>query len=460
MIASRKQREREWQDQERVSVASLFDAIPPQDLEAERSVLGSLLLENETYDDVQPHLPTADRFFADAHRRIYSAIQRTLVTGSPVDAVTLASELERKGDLEQIGGPAYILQVLESVPHSAHAAHYARIVADKWKQRAVIDTCTEAMREAHVARDNVQEVIAAVETKIRDLGQETAAEPVSFQGGLDSWVESLGKLDERPIVPTGYKDLDNLLVGGFRGGQLIILAARPGVGKSALAGNFAMNAALARRHTLMSILEQSVQEIVERILSAHSRIDHRRIQEGVLDDKEAFAVQDSGAKLRESPLHFDDVPRRSVADIAAIARRHKRKHGLDLLVIDYLQLLQPDDPRQVREQQVSTMTRGLKFLAKEMDIPIVCLAQLNRGVENREDKTPRLSDLRESGAIEQDADIVMFIDRPHVYDKNAHPADAVLHVPKVRGAQPGKVDLVWRGNNLLFLPKAPFDPGF
>jgi replicative DNA helicase len=250
-----------------------------------------------------------------------------------------------------------------------------------------------------------------------------------------------------------------LMVGGFRGGQLIILAARPGVGKSALAGNFAMHAALSMRSSLMSILEQSERELVERLLAGHSRVDHRRIQEGNLDEQETFAVEESGEKLVNSPLYFDDVPRRSVADISAIARRHKRKHGLDLLVIDYLQLLQPDDPRQVREQQVSGMTRGLKFLAKEMNVPVICLAQLNRGVENREDKTPRLSDLRESGAIEQDADVVMFIDRPHEYDKAANPADAFLHVAKNRGGSKGKVDLVWRATNLLFLPKAPFDPG-
>lgn len=454
MIADRRTRER-WQDEDRLSVAQLFDKVPPQDLEAERSVLGSVLLLNDAYDDVQPHLPTADRFYADAHRRMYSAIQSMLSTGGACDPVTLAAELEKRGDLEQIGGPAYVLQVLEAVPHAHHAAHYARIVADKWKQRAIIDTCTEATRAAFTASDDVQDVLAAVESKIRDLGQETAAEPEHFMGALDSWVASLNQLDERPIVSSGYQDLDELLAGGFRGAQLIVLAARPGVGKSALAGNFAMHSALSQKSALMVILEQSKRELVERLLSAHSQVDHRRLQEGRLDEMDATAVEESGGILRQSPLYFDDIPRRSVADIAAIARRHKRKHGLELLVIDYLQLLQPDDPRQVREQQVSTMTRNLKFLAKELNIPIVCLAQLNRAVESREDKTPRLSDLRESGAIEQDADIVMFIDRPHLHNKEAHPADAVLHVPKNRSGQPGRVDLIWRGNNLLFLPKAP-----
>lgn len=456
-----RRRDREFIERERVSVAKLFQSSPPHDLDAERSVLGSVLLENNAFDDVQPHVPAPERFYSDAHRRIFGAILCLLTTGQVADAVTVATELQKRDELDQIGGIAYLLQILETVPHAAHAEYYARTVAEKWKQRAAIDTLSEGLREAHVARESVQEVIAAVESKIRDLGQETATEPANFGAALDDWVATLGKTESHAIVQSGYGDLDQLLVGGLRGSQLIVLAARPGVGKSAFAGNVAMHVALSGKSTLMVILEQSKQELVERLLSAHSRIDHGKIQKRDLDqlgEMDAFAVEDSGVKLRSSRLFFDDTPRRTVSDIGAICRRHQRKHGLDLLVIDYLQLLQPDDPRQVREQQVSSLTRNLKFLAKDLGIPVLCLAQLNRGVESREDKTPRLSDLRESGAIEQDADIVMFIDRPILHDKNAHPADAVLHVPKNRSGQPGKVDLVWRGNNLLFLPKSSAEP--
>lgn len=454
MIQSRRPSAREFTDRDRESVATYFDKIPPQDLIAERSVLGSILLLNDSIDDVQPHLPSADRFYADAHRRMYLAIQSMLAGGGAVDVVTLAAELEKRGDLEQIGGPAYLLEVLATVPHSEHAEYYAKIVRDKWLQRWLIDTCSESLRDAFGSRD-VAEVQASIESRIRDLGHETATDPVPFKDALDSWIESLSRPESRRVVETGFRDLDDLLNGGLRGGQLAILAARPRVGKSALAGNVSVNVAMSRKNALLFIFEQSQAELLERILAAHAKVDHGKIIKRELDQQEEFAFGESAGKLRDAGLYFDAVKRRNVADISAVCRRHKRKHGLDLVVIDYLQLVQPTDSSTNREQQVSGMSRDLKILAMELDVPILCLAQLNRQVEHREKQSPRLSDLRESGAIEQDADVVMFIDRPHLYDESAHPGDARLFVEKNRSGQPGKVDLIWRGNNLLFLPKAP-----
>lgn len=446
-------------ERERASVARLMQSVPPHDLDAERCVLASVMLDANAFDDIHPHIPLPDRFYADAHRKMYAGILCLSQAGKPADPVTLADELQGHGALEDVGGPAYLLQVMEAVPHTGHAEYYARIVKEKWRQRSLIDACTDGLREAFSPTDDVQAVCASVESRIRDLSEETAGDPTPFSEALDTFIDDLWKTDCRLVVPTGYRDADNLLGGGLRGGQLIVLAARPGVGKSALASNIAVNVGLSGQSALLFIFEQTRGELLERMLAAHARVDHGRILSRKMDGQEAFALEESASKLRDAGLFFDEVKRRTVAEIAAVCRRQKRKRGLHLVIIDYIQLIQPADASALREQQVAGISRDLKLLSMELDVPILCLAQLNRQVESRDKKKPRLSDLRESGAIEQDADVVAFIDRPITYDESAHPADAEWVFAKVRSGQPGDVSLVWRGQNLLFLPKAPYEPG-
>ncbi|WP_437186614.1 replicative DNA helicase [Planctomicrobium sp. SH668] len=433
--------------------------IPPQDLEAEKSVLGSILFSSEAFDEVIHHLQS-DCFYADAHRRIFKCVHNMYERGMrAIDVVTLAHELKKQGDLDEIGGAAYLNEIMGAVPHAAHADYYARIVRDKWMQRSLIEACTESLKEAYHGSDEVSEILAKAERRIFSIveNQENFSS-IAIDDILDVTFQRIfERMDMEDTVsglPTGFHGLDEY-TSGFQPTELIVLAARPSMGKTALVCNFTLAVAKANKGCLLFSLEQSKMELAERLLCIHAKISGHKLRKGELDEYDQNTLMEGANEMRAMPIFIDDVAGRTMSQIAAISRRLKRRSQLDIVIIDYLQLIEAEDKQMPREQQIASITRRLKFLAKDLHIPVIALAQLNRGLEQREDKRPKLSDLRESGAIEQDADIVMFLHRPEAYDPQDRPGEADLIVAKNRSGPVGTVELVWLRDMLRFGDKSP-----
>lgn len=436
------------------AVSNPFDRIPPANLDAEKGVLGSLLLLNDSIDEVAEFL-TSQHFYSDRHQAIYAAIHELYEAGvRGIDVVTLSEQLEKRKKLEEVGGPAYLLEVLQSVPHAAHARYYGTIVREKAVQRSLIAACTEILKDCYDAEKPVDEILQCAEQNVFSiLEQQEAGEKISIdQILLDAWA----RIEERATrgggptgLPTGFADLD-AKTNGFQPSELIILAARPSMGKTALVCNFAEAMAQGGHGVLVFSLEQSRLELAERFLCIRAQVDSHRLRSGLLDDAERHRLMVASSELNEMPLFIDDRPGRTVSQISAIARRLKRQHKLGIVIVDYLQLVEPEDKRAPREQQIAYISRRLKFIAKELDIPVIALAQLNRGVELREDKRPRLADLRESGAIEQDADLISFLHRPSAYDPEDRPGEAEVIIAKHRSGPTGIVTLTWRPQYMRF----------
>lgn len=436
------------------SVTQLLDKVPPQDLEAERSVLGSILFASDAFDEVV-QIIQSPCFYADAHRRIFQTIHNMYEQGvRAIDVITLAHELNKGGDLESIGGPAYLNEIMGTVPHAAHAEYYARIVRDKWLQRSLIDACTESLREAYHGSEEIEDILARAEKRVFGIVEEqTGMDQIGISEILEAAFQRIyERMDQEGTISglhTGFHGLDDM-TSGFQPTELIVLAARPSMGKTALVCNFAMAVAKAQSGVLLFSLEQSKLELAERLLCIQAKLSGHKLRQGDLDEFEQHTLMEASNQLRTLPIFVDDKPGRTMTQISAIARRVKRRFGLGIIIIDYLQLIESEDSNISREQQISSITRRLKFMAKDLNVPVIALAQLNRGVEQREDKRPRLSDLRESGAIEQDADIVMFLHRPDAYDPEDRPGEADLIISKNRHGPVGTVDLVWLRESLTF----------
>ena len=435
------------------SQKNLLGQLPPQNLDAERGVLGSILFVNEALDEVAD-VVRSDYFYSSANQLIYEAITGLYEKSRRIDAVTLAEELGRRDELEEIGGPLYIARLLEDVPHAAHAKYYAEIVRDKYVQRSLIYACTDILKECYDSSEETADVLTHAEQRIfRILEQQEAAQKLGIREIL---MDAFDRINERQNnegtsgLSTGFNDLDDLTTG-FQPTELIILAARPSMGKTAFVCNLALNAATVNNKAILLFsLEQSKLEIAERFLCIHSEINGHDLRAGDLDTQQLDKLAQASSVLSEVPLFIDDAPGRTMPQIGAISRRLKRQHDLGMIIVDYLQLIEPDDKGQPREQQISQISRRLKHLAKEIDIPVIALAQLNRGVELREDKRPRLADLRESGAIEQDADLVMFLHRPDAYDPEDRPGEAEVIVAKHRSGPTGMATLTWRKEFMRF----------
>ena len=456
--------------QQSQQAGDLVGKLPPQNLEAERSVLACMMLANEMIDEVADIIHP-NHFYLDSHREIARAIFRMYESSSRgIDPVTLAEELDRCGKLEEVGGPAYLMAIMESVPHAGHAKYYATIVRDKWTLRTLREACTQILRDVYESEDEPRSVLAKAEQRIFQIlelkGQSENLElgeilMQAFEQMNTRWLEE-GKL---PGLSTGFRDLDEL-TNGLHPSELIILAARPSMGKTAFVCNIAEAIATeakgrqlqenpsasepAPNGVLLFSLEQSSLDLAERLLCIFTRIDGHRLKRGELTDEEKHEVQVAASVLSELPIFIDDRPGRTTAEIAALARRMKRRYDIALVVIDYLQLIEPEDKQVSREQQVAQITRRLKMMAKELQIPVIALAQLNRGVELRTEKQPRLADLRESGSIEQDADMVLFLHRPDAYDRNDRPGEADVIVAKNRNGRTGIVTLTWIAEAMRF----------
>ncbi len=436
----------------------LTGKVPPQNLEAEMCVLGCVLLSSEAYDEAIQRL-NADCFYADAHRKIFKCVHTMYETGiRAIDVVTLAHELQKMDLLTEIGGPAYLNQIMASVPHAAHADYYAKIVREKWLLRSLINACTDSLRDAFHGTDEVDNIMAMTEKRIFEIVEHQENFETSVLEDImdETFQRIFERMDQEGDVTglhTGLSGLD-VYTSGFQPSELIVLAARPSMGKTALVCNFALACGKANAGVLLFSLEQSKLELVERLLCIEAKISGHKLRQGGLDEYEQSTLMDAANIMRTYPIHIDDKSGRTMSQISAIARRIKRRSGLGIVIIDYLQLIESEDSSMPREQQIASITRRLKFLAKDLSIPVIALAQLNRGVEQRDDKRPKLSDLRESGAIEQDADIVMFLHRPEAYDANDRPGEADLLVAKNRHGPIGTVELVWLREMLKFGDKS------
>lgn len=426
----------------------LFDRIPPQNTEAEQSVLGSILLDSSALvsamDILQP-----DDFYRDAHRQIYQAILALSDRGEPVDMITLCEELNRRGSLEAVGGVAYISTLANYVPSAANIEHYARIVKEKATLRDLISAAQRITAIGYEGQDEIEKILDEAEKLIFAVGeQRTGHDFAAVKDILLDAFENIEKVyqskGQLTGVPSGFVDLDHM-TSGFQPSDLIILAARPSMGKSAFALNVALHAAV-RHHVPVAIfsLEMSKEQMAQRLLCAEANVDAHRLRTGYIEDEDWPRLTRAVGPLAEAPIFIDDTPGISVAEIRSKARRLKAERGLGLIIIDYLQLIQGRGKSESRQMEISEISRSLKGLARELLVPIISLAQLSRAPEQRQDHRPMLSDLRESGSLEQDADVVMFLYRDEYYNPDTEDKNlAELIIAKQRNGPTGVVKLVW-----------------
>ncbi len=436
-------------------MSALSDKLPPQNLEAERKVLGGVLLDNDALHEIIPILK-ADDFYRDSHQTIYRAICELYDEGKAVDAVTLADELIRRGEFESVGGDETLAEILNSVPHAANSRYHAEIVREKSVSRKLIEGATEIIRDGYSNRLTSKELLEIAETKIFQIAEDQIKgdthdiKAVVTQAMEQISLRAEGKHEVHGVA-TGFYDLDEML-GGFQPGQLIILAARPSMGKTAFALNICDHAAVENKtSTLFVSLEMGRVELAERLLWSRARVDGSRLRKGNnLGTRELTLLGKAYNEFSQSPIFIDDTPARDVLQITASARRLKMRNNLGMIVLDYIQLVDSEDSRDSRQEQIAKISRRLKALARSLKIPVIALSQLNRAVENREDRRPRMADLRESGAIEQDADIVLLLHRPEYYDPNDQPGIAEVIVAKNRNGPTGTEKLTFLKNITKF----------
>lgn len=425
------------------------ERLPPQNREAERSVLGSMLRENTVIGDVVQIL-RSEHFYVFAHQKIYEAITTLYVDrGHPADLVTLADHLKEQQLVEDTGGYAYLMELWDAAPSAANAEYYARIVRDKALVRNLIHACTEIQKDSQDQVMPADELLDNAERKILDIAQMgITGQTTTLQHALKEAYDRIDSRTQRDHMSisglaTGYIDLDNL-TAGLQNSELVIVAARPSVGKTSFALNVIRHIVVEENAPIFFVsLEQSRIELAERLLCCQARVDSHRLRKGHLDHDEMQKLISAGEVLRQAKLFLDDSPGQSMLRIAANARRLKLRHQIKLVVIDYLQLIDPDNRKDSRQEQVANISRRLKFLARELEIPVVALAQVNRSSEDRQDHRPRLADLRESGAIEQDADTVMLLHRPELHEPGQHEGIVEVIVGKQRNGPTGEITLTY-----------------
>lgn len=422
--------------------------VPPHSLEAETSILGAILLHAERFPDAREIVKASD-FYRDAHRTVFEACERLLEANQAVDFLTISERLRQDGTLEQVGGQAYLASLVDGMVRSANIAHYAKIVHDKAQLRAAIRTATAIIEDAYNAGDDASDVIERAEQALFELseGATTAKGPTRLSeiipkvmDQIDRWCQAG---DGVSGLSSGIPALD-AQTRGFQSGNLIILAARPAMGKSSLALNIAQSVATAGHPVVVFSLEMSETELGVRALTTESGIDGHRLQRGRIRAHEWADIAKAAGTLNAMPLYLDDSPFVTAMDIRSRARRLKAQHGLALIVLDYTQLMVSHEKRDSRTLELGAISRMLKAIAKDLDVPLIALSQLSRKVEERADKRPVLSDLRESGALEQDADLVLFIHRPEVYNGGVNQSEqgaAELIIAKHRNGPIGSVSL-------------------
>ena len=427
----------------------------PHDDVAEQSVLGGMLLSKDAIADVVESLRASD-FYKPAHETIYEAILSLYGHGSPADAITVADELKKRGELTRVGGAAYIHTLIASVPTAANAQYYAEIVKEHAIMRRLIEAGTKIAQLGYANETEVDALVDQAQAEIYAVTDGNAKEDyVSFSEALEATMREIDANSNRPDgvygVPTDFIELDEL-TGGLHGGQMIVIAARPGVGKSTLALDIARSAAIHHHMaTVFFSLEMSRTELAMRILSAEGKISMGRLKKGDLDTEGWTNLATLQGRIDSAPLFIDDSPNMTLMEIRAKCRRLKQRNDLKLVVLDYLQLMSSGKKVESRQQEVSEFSRSLKLLAKELDVPVIALSQLNRGSEQRTDKRPMVSDLRESGSIEQDADMVILLHREDMYNPDSERVgEADMIIAKHRGGPTRTIPLAFSGKYSRF----------
>ncbi len=424
------------------------DRLPPRSQEAERSVLGSMLRDNVIIGDVV-QIVNADNFYEDAHQKIYQAIVSLYHKGEPADMVTVGESLIQLKQVEDIGGLPYLHQLWESTPTAANAEYYAKIVRDRAMVRNLIHASTEILRDAYDQAQPAEEMLNDAERKILEIAEKgTIGKTCTLADAINlayARIDTRHKGDVKLIsgLSTGFADLDEI-TAGLQNSELIVIAARPSVGKTAFALGLARNVVVDEKMPVFFVsLEQSRIELAERLLCCQARVDSHKVRKGNLSSDDLNKLIEAGGTLREAKLFIDDTPGQNMLRIAANARRLQLRQKIKLVIIDYLQLIEPDSRRDPRQEQVAQISRRLKFLARELEIPVVALAQVNRSSEDRQDHRPRLADLRESGSIEQDSDTVMLLHRPDRYEPGQHEGIVEVIIGKQRNGPTGEITLAF-----------------
>jgi replicative DNA helicase len=441
----------------RPAEAGFAGHVPPYNLEAEESVLGACLLSREAMANVL-EVVRADDFYKPAHTEMFNAMLELYGRGEPIDAVTLAEELRRRGTLEPLGGKSYIFTLVQTVPTAGSAVHYAKIVEENALLRRLIDAAHNISEMAYAVPEDVENAIDYSEDLIYKVSQRRDNQDFQpLRELLTENMEVVEKLYERGSsitgLPTGFTELDNI-TAGFQPSNLIVIAARPAMGKSALAVSIAQHVAVEQNTPVVIFsLEMSKMELTQRLMCAEARVDSNRLRRGQLQDADWPKLSHALGRLAEAPIFIDDTASVSIMEMRAKCRRLKAKHGLGLVIVDYLQLMQPTSRSRGdnRVQEIGDISRSLKILARELELPVIAVSQLSRNVEHRTDKRPMLADLRDSGSIEQDADIVMFIYRDEVYNPDSpQKGIAEVIVSKHRSGPIGKIDLAFLAHYTKF----------
>ncbi|MDR2770895.1 MAG: replicative DNA helicase [Clostridiales Family XIII bacterium] len=439
------------------------ERIPPHSDDAEKSVLGAIMLDKDALFQVMEILRSED-FYSDAHREVYRAAEELHRRNEPVDTLTVSDELKRRKSLDMAGGRGYIAVLSTMVPATANAAQYARIVAEKAVLRRLIGASSEIMDEGYRDSRDAQEVLDDAERRIFAIAQAGQHKNYSeISEVLFANYERINEIANRKGLTgltTGFADLDKR-TSGLQKSDMIVVAARPGMGKTAFALNIAHKAALrADAKILIFSLEMSKEQLVNRLLSLEAHVEITRLRDGKLNDDEWTRLNEAIDVLQNTAVFIDDTPGIPVMEIRNKARRLKSEHGLDLIIVDYLQLMSESSRTENRNQEISVISRMLKQLAREMDCPVIVLSQLSREVEKRKDRMPILSDLRDSGAIEQDADLILFLHREDYYKDNADAPDAEQSnlcktiIAKHRNGETGFIELSWIGRYTKFADRA------
>jgi replicative DNA helicase len=437
--------------------------VPPHSIEAEQSVLGGLMLVGEAWDQVADRV-TEEDFYRREHRLIFRAIGELAGAGQPCDAVTLGEWFERHGETANVGGVAYLAELANNTPSAANIGAYADIVRDKAVLRKLIEAGTQIVGDGFNPEGrNTPEILEAAEQRVFKIAEAGARGRKQVVPVRQSVKEAIQLLSERYAnrgqligLTTGFKDLDDLTAGMQRQ-DLVIVAGRPSMGKTAFALNIAEAVAMrAKQPVLIFSMEMSASQLAFRLISSLGRINQKDLRSGDLAEEEWPRVSQAASLLSESKIFIDDTPALSPGDLRSRARRMMREHGLGLIVIDYLQLMQVPGNKENRATEISEISRNLKAMAKELDVPVIALSQLNRALEQRNDKRPVMSDLRESGAIEQDADLILFIYRDEVYNKeSSHKGIAEIIIGKQRNGPIDTVKLTFLGQYTKFENYAP-----
>ena len=432
---------------------------PPADLAAEQAVLGAMLLSKDAIADVVETLKIDD-FYRPAHATVYAAVLDLYGRGEPADAVMVAGELTKSGEIARIGGAAYLHDLVSSVPTAANASYYARIVSERATLRRMVTAGTRIVQMGYAGEGDVYDLVDRAQAEVYDLTSGRTSEdylPLRdiFEGTINE-IEAIAAHNGQMVgVPTGFTDLD-ALTNGLHPGQLVIVAARPAIGKSTLGLDLARSASVKNGLTsVIFSLEMARNEIVMRLMSAEAQIPLAHMRAGTMSDADWQKVARKTGAIIEAPLFIDDSPNMSMMEIRAKCRRLKQKHDLRLVIVDYLQLMSSGKRVESRQQEVAEFSRALKLLAKELEVPVIAISQLNRGPEQRQDKKPMMSDLRESGSLEQDADVVILLHREDAYEKeSARAGEADFIVAKHRNGPTATITVAFQGHYSRFVDMA------